>query len=135
MSLTDEFHTFRENFNEDIPAPAKIETKQDKIPAIDTNVPSDFRNIVNELLSPEFGITVEDFTDSTDFAFTIIVPAHLKTISDEDRKNGVVDKRTKRIPRALGANGVREYVTLVRQNLNKHFQKNGLSSPFDSKYE
>lgn len=93
-------------------------------------VPSEFRRIVDEVLSPEFGLEVQDFVDRTEFQVTIIVPERFNTLTPDQKKLTKRDERVKIIPRALGANGVRDYANLVRQNLNKFFATNGIPAPF-----
>ena len=94
-------------------------------------VPPKYRQIVTELLSEEFGITVTDFEDRTDFQVNIVVPEKYSSVSKEDREKGVEDIRSRMIPRALGENGVREWCSLIRQNLNKYYTQSGHASPFN----
>jgi len=93
-------------------------------------IPPKFRNIVDEVLSPEFGIKIEDFENTTDFQFSVIVPDKYSSVIPTDRQKGVVDIRSRIIPRALGENGVREWCMLIRNNLNKYYSKEGVGSPF-----
>lgn len=93
-------------------------------------MPPKFRKIVDELLSKDFGATVIDFDDRTDFQFNIIVPERYSSVPAIDRAKGVEDVRSRLIPRALGENGVKDWCTLIRRNLNKFYQKEGVASPF-----
>lgn len=98
-------------------------------------IPRNYRKIVDEVLSPEFGIKIDDFPDRTDFQLNIIVPERYSSVTAEDRVKGVQDIRSRMIPRALGENGVREWCMLIRNNLNRHFSKQGVGSPFQSAAE
>jgi len=93
-------------------------------------VPKKYREIVDSILSPEFGITVHDFEDRMDFQLIIIVPDKFSSVSSEDRKKGILDERSKMISRALGENGVREWCLLIRKNLAKYYNSSGVQSPF-----
>lgn len=95
-------------------------------------IPPKYRQLVDDILSPEFGISVTDFDDRTDFQIHVIVPEKYSSISPDDRKKGIQDIRSRMIPRSLGENGVREWVTLIRQNLNKYYTKEGKASPFQN---
>ena len=95
-------------------------------------IPPKFRKIVDTILSEEFGLRVMDFEDRTDFQIDIIVPDKFSSVSKEDKDRGVQDIRSRIIPRAMGENGVREWCELIRRNLNKFYQKEGVQSPFTS---
>lgn len=95
-------------------------------------VPSKFRQIVDEVLSPEFGIRMDDFSDRMEFAVTIIVPPEYSNLPSEHKRMGVIDERTRVISRAMGELGVREWAMKVRENLAKHFRNSGTVSPFKS---
>lgn len=94
--------------------------------------PPKFRKIVDTILSEEFGVRVMDFEDRTEFQVDIVVPDKFSSVSKEDKEKGVEDIRSRIIPRALGENGVREWCELIRRNLNKFYQKEGVQSPFTS---
>lgn len=93
-------------------------------------IPPKYRQIVTEILSEEFGLDITDFDDRTDFQVHIIVPEKYSSVIPEDRKKGVQDIRSRMVPRSLGENGVREWCTLIRQNLNKYYTREGKASPF-----
>ena len=93
-------------------------------------IPAKWRQLVNDILTPEFGITVNDFEDRTDFQVNIIVPEEFSSLSKEEKTAGVKDIRSKVITRAMGENGVREWAQKVRVNLNRYFTKEGKASPF-----
>lgn len=95
-------------------------------------IPPKFRKIVNEVLSPEFGLQIVDFDDRTDFQVNIIVPEKYSSVTKEDRDKGVDDIRSRMIPRALGENGIKDWCKLIRQNLNKFYTREGVASPFTS---
>lgn len=93
-------------------------------------MPPKFRKVVDTILSPEFGARVIDFPDRTDFQLDIFVPDRFSSVPLDERRNGVKDIRTRIITRALGENGVREWCELIRKNLNRFFQKEGITPPF-----
>ena len=93
-------------------------------------IPPKYRQIVTELLSEDFELDITDFDDRTDFQVHIIVPERYSSITPEDRKKGVQDIRSRMVPRSLGENGVREWCSLIRQNLNRYYTKEGKQSPF-----
>ncbi len=95
-------------------------------------VPPKFRKICDEILSAEFGLQIVDFTDRTDFQINITVPEKYSSVTNEDKIKGVKDIRSRMVPRALGENGVREWCTLIRKNLNKFYTKEGVQSPFNN---
>lgn len=95
-------------------------------------IPPKFRQIVDEVLSPEFGIHIEDFPNTTDFQFNVVVPEKYSSVIPQDKEKGVRDIRSRIIPRALGENGVREWCVLIRNNLNKYYSKEGIGSPFSN---
>ena len=96
-------------------------------------IPPAFRKIVNELLTEEFKINIQDFEDRTDFLFEIIVPDKFSSLSEKEKKEGALDIRSKMISRALGENGVRQWTEKVRNNLNKYYSQEGVASPFQLK--
>ena len=93
-------------------------------------IPAKYRALVDEILSPEFGISLHDFDDRTDFWFEVIVPEKFSSISAEDRQKGVRDLRGKMISRALGENGIRDWCNLIRKNLSRYYSAEGVRSPF-----
>lgn len=93
--------------------------------------PPRFRKICDEILSPEFGLSVTDFPDRTDFQLSISVPEKFSSVPPTERLQGVQDIRSRMIPRALGENGVKEWCGLIRKNLNRYYQKEGVVTPFN----
>ena len=93
--------------------------------------PPRFRKICDEILSPEFGLSVTDFPDRTDFQLSISVPEKFSSVPPTERLQGVQDIRSRMIPRALGENGVKEWCGLIRKNLNRYYQKEGIVAPFN----
>ena len=98
-------------------------------------IPPKFRKIVDDILSPDFGIQVVDFTDRTDFQLNVIVPDKYSSVAKEDKDRGMKDVRSRMIPRALGENGVKDWCTLIRRNLNKFYTKEGVQSPFSNQIQ
>lgn len=97
-------------------------------------IPPKFREIINEVLSPEFGIEIEYFDDSPNYTIHISVPEKFSSVPKEHYIKGVRDVRSKVIPAAHGANGVRDWASLVRKNLNAYFSKSGVQTPFKNNY-
>lgn len=95
-------------------------------------VPPKYRQICDEVLSPEFGLDCEESTVSMDFTIHIIVPDRYSSLTEKEKEMGVKDIRSRVVSRALGENGVREWCVKVRENLNKFFSKSGVVSPFTS---
>lgn len=97
--------------------------------------PPRFRKLCDEILSSEFGLSVTDFPDRTDFQLSITVPEKFSSVPPTERQKGVQDVRSRMIPRALGENGVKEWCGLIRKNLNRHYQKEGIVTPFNTMTE
>jgi len=95
-------------------------------------IPPKFRKIVDDILSKDFGLQIVDFPDRTDFQVNIIVPDKYSSVSKDDRMKGVQDIRSRIVPRSLGENGIREWCTLIRANLSKFYNKEGVQSPFNN---
>lgn len=95
-------------------------------------VPPKFRKIVDEILSKDFGLKIDDFPDRTDMQINIIVPEKYSSLSKEDREKGAQDIRSRIVPRAMGENGVKEWCQLIRTNLSKYYTKEGVQSPFSN---
>ena len=81
-------------------------------------VPSEYREIVDTLLSPRFGIKMEAIADRPEFVFTIVVPDQYSNINANDRLAIGGDLRSKVIPYSEGANGVRQWVQRVYDSFN-----------------
>lgn len=120
----------KEEKTEEKPGPAKGDEKKMDDTYPETYIPKRYREICDEVLSPDFGIRVTDFDDRMDFQLDIIVPDEYSSISVADRENKVEDIRTKIISRSLGENGVREWCKRIRDNLNRYFIREGKASPF-----
>jgi hypothetical protein len=93
-------------------------------------VPLKYRQICDEILSPEFGLDCEEFADSMDFTVSVIVPERFSSLTVQEKQANVKDIRSKVISRAVGENGVREWCQKVRENLNKFYTSSGVVSPF-----
>lgn len=93
-------------------------------------IPPRFRKIVDEILSTDFGLRVVDFPDRTDMQIDIIVPDKFSSVSEQDKEKGIKDIRSRIMTRSLGENGVKEWCMLVRKNLNRYYQREGVQSPF-----
>lgn len=95
-------------------------------------VPQAYRQICDEVLSPEFGFDCIENTHNLDFEIQIIVPHEYSSLTEQEKLAGVQDIRSRVISRALGENGVREWCIKVRNNLNQFFTRAGVKSPFNS---
>lgn len=93
-------------------------------------IPKEYRQLVDELLSPEFGAQIDDQNFGLDFELRIIVPDAFSSLTPKEKEQGIQDIRSRIIPRALGENGVRDWCGLIRSNLNKYFTQTGKVSPF-----
>lgn len=73
-------------------------------------VPAKYRQICDEVLSPEFGMDCAERSDSMDFEVQIIIPHAYSSLTDQEKAAGMQDIRTRVISRALGEQGVRDCV-------------------------
>lgn len=81
-------------------------------------VPANLSAAAIKVLGNKFKFECVADLDTPYFAFTVIVPPEYSPV-----KNGV-DKRTRVIANALGANGVTEWCTTVRNNIVRYLGKN-----------
>ena len=93
-------------------------------------VPAKYRQIVDEVLSPEFGLDCIENSANMDFEIKIVVPEAYSSLTTQEKQLGVQDIRSKVISRALGENGVRDWCVKVRENLNRFYSRSGVQSPF-----
>ena len=117
------------------PEPQKEEEKYDSKDddTLDKNyIPKRYRELADDILGTQFGLKITEFDDQMDFQLTVIVPDALSSVSKKDKAKGQMDERSRMISRALGENGVREWLMLVRQNLNRFYKQEGIESPFKS---
>lgn len=85
-------------------------------------VPSELRNIVDEVLNKNFKVTVEAATDSPTFMFTIYVPEKYSMQTEEQRKMLQGDRRPRVISNAEGPSGVRQWAEKVYSSFNPEIQ-------------
>ena len=84
------------------------------------------KQLADEILGSQFTVWESyDGVLSTHFQFNIKVPDVISPL-----KGQMPDIRTKAIMNAEGENGVRDWLMLVRKNLNKYYSENALQSPF-----
>ena len=83
----------------------------------DYPIPAEYRTIVDELLSPAFGIKIEPDSDRPAFTLKILVPQEFSNAPGEEWKSKGCDVRAKVLTYGEGALGVRTYVELVKANL------------------
>ena len=114
----------------------KIQETADKqyIPEVDETYPtqrqpSQYRRIVNEILTSEFDFDIED-VDPHNFRFAIYIPDRYSSLTESDKERGLKDVRSKIIPVIMGENGVTAWCKLVKQNLAKYFTQQGGLNPF-----
>lgn len=81
-------------------------------------VPANLSAAATAVLGKKFKFECTADMNTPYFSFTVIVPPEYSPV-----KNGV-DKRTRVIANALGANGVTEWCTTVRSNIVKYLGKN-----------
>lgn len=93
-------------------------------------VPQKYRQIVDEILSSEFGVDCIENAQNMDFELQIIVPEKYNSLTVVEKQAGMKDIRSRVISRALGENGVRDWCIKVRENLNKFYTRSGVKSPF-----
>ena len=91
-------------------APVKIEQTESSI--MFSQVPSDLLAVSKTILNDKFKFECNPLPDQPAFCFTIIVPQEYSDSKEEDRRSKVISN-------ALGANGVREWCVLVKQNVLK----------------
>lgn len=93
-------------------------------------IPPSWRKIVDETLSPEFGIRIKEFDNTTDFMVDIIVPEKYSSLTPKEKELGVRDIRSRMISRSAGENGIRDWCKLIRSNLSKFYGAAGVGNPF-----
>lgn len=86
---------------------------QTKVP-----VPFEWRQVVDEVLSPAFGLEVR-YMDNAQFELTIHVPRKYSNATAREWESNGNDRRVKIMPNYLGTQGVREYCELVSKNLGQ----------------
>ena len=77
-------------------------------------VPANLEKAALEVLGNKFTFECVSHPDQPAFNFSVVVPPEYSTLKGEQ-----VDRRTKVIPNVLGANGVRDWCQLVKQNVIK----------------
>lgn len=86
------------------------------------------REMVDNILGNQFKAWESyDVTDSTHFLFSVQVPSELSPLS-----KGELDIRSRSVLNAEGENGVRQWLILVRKNLNQYYSQNGIKAPFET---
>lgn len=89
-----------------------MEVKQENGSTFLTQVPVDLLKAAKDILGEKFTFECDALKDRPAFMFTVIVPKEYSTSDVEDKRSRVIDN-------ALGANGVREWCTLVKANVIK----------------
>ena len=87
-----------------------------------SHVPQDFRDIVDDMLTKEFGIQVVPMPDRPAFQFLLTVPEKYSTISKEHKEMYHADVRSRVIDNGEGPAGVRAYVEKVWSSFNPTIQ-------------
>lgn len=80
-------------------------------------IPSEYRAIVDEILSPAFGIKIEPDSDRPAFTLKILVPKEFSNATEDYWKTNKCDVRAKVLTYGEGQLGVRAYVELIKANL------------------
>lgn len=81
-------------------------------------IPIEYREIVDTLLNKRFGIEINYMSDTSSFEFSILVPRDYSNAAKPHWETYKEDRRSRVIINALGANGVREWTTLVYNNFD-----------------
>jgi len=105
-----------------------LETDRPPIPVVKTTtpeskmtqlpIPSDYRDIVNDILNEEFQIEMEAYPDRPMFTFTIIVPDKYSNMPENEKALFHSDRRSCVISYADGLNKVREWTNKVFNNFD-----------------
>lgn len=91
--------------------------------------PPEIKKIVNDILTPEFGVDILPDPSTATFMLNIIVPAKYCVV-DEYRFGQVKDVRSKSINNFNATAEVRAYCLKVREKISKEHLSAQLSSPF-----
>ena len=98
------------------PSPVKVEQTNDDI--FLTQVPVSLKKAAEDILGTKFTYECQAFPDRPAFSFTVVVPREYSNVTEGQ------DRRTRVIDNALGANGVRDWCLLVKQNVIKYLGAN-----------
>src|SRR3990167_10322388 len=93
-------------------------------------IPPKFRELCDQILSPDFELSIEYFDDIPNYILLVSVPQKYSSVPLKHQGMGFKDIRSKVINASLGGNGVRDYFGLIRKNLNNYFTQSGVQSPF-----
>lgn len=85
-------------------------------------IPAEFRQQVDSILNAQFGIEIEGTGDPMSMLFTIVVPDKYSNMTASQREIAERDIRPKVIDRAMGVNGVKEWVDTVYKNFSPETQ-------------
>lgn len=96
--------------------PKATEVKDAEKPT-DVTIPPKWRQIVDEVLGKDFGLSVEFPDSGKGFSFTIVVPREKSNASESHWDMHKSDLRTKQLLNSEGSEGVRKYCEMVKQNL------------------
>lgn len=80
-------------------------------------IPIEYRHTVDTILNNRFGIELEYLPDGAAFQFSVLVPEEYSNAAKPHWETYKEDRRSKVISNALGVNGVREWATLIYENL------------------
>lgn len=97
------------------PSPVKVEQTGDMFL---TQVPVSLKKAAEDILGTKFTYECQAFPDRPAFSFTVVVPKEYTNVAEGQ------DRRTRVIDNALGANGVRNWCLLVKQNVIKYLGNN-----------
>ncbi len=96
----------------DVPSP--IQRKEPQFP-----IPYEYQELKNTLLNKHFEIDIEYIPDQVAMSFSILVPKKYSNAGEMHWGTYKEDRRSKVIPNALGANGVRQWMEQVYNNFNE----------------
>ena len=80
-------------------------------------IPLEYQELVNTLLNKKFKVHIDYKPDQVAFEFAILVPKEYSNAGENHWGTYGEDRRSKVIQNAYGANGVREWVLQVYDNL------------------
>ena len=92
-------------------APETLEKTEPRMP-----FPKEWRDVIDTVLNVKFDATVK-YLDNANFELTIYVPREYSNATKTEWDMNKCDRRIKIMPNHLGAAGVRDYATLVAENL------------------
>lgn len=85
-------------------------------------VPTEYRDLVDDILNKSFGIEVTASPSVPTFEFTVIVPEEYSNVPKDEKDQVQEDRRSKMITYAVGTAGVKEWVDKVYNNFSEEIK-------------